>query len=62
MVVARGAPQADTILEFCRSRVAAYKLPKAITFAAELPLTAYGKVDKKRLREPFWAGHERAIH
>jgi fatty-acyl-CoA synthase len=45
----------EEILEFCRSRLAAYKMPKLIRFvsAAEVPLTTTGKVHKARLPELF---------
>ena len=35
----------------CQRELAAYKVPKTIVFADDLPLTTYGKVDKKRLRQ-----------
>jgi len=40
----------EKILQFCRSNMAAYKIPKHIHFLDELPLTAVGKLDKKSLR------------
>ncbi|WP_051871700.1 AMP-binding protein [Streptomyces sclerotialus] len=36
--------------------------PTSVTFAGTLPLTPAGKVDKKKLRAPFWTGRERQIH
>jgi len=39
----------------CRERLSAYKRPKAIRLVDSLPLTAYGKVDKKLLRTT-WPG------
>jgi long-chain acyl-CoA synthetase len=39
------------ITAFCRANMSAYKVPKVIEFVAALPLTAVGKIDKKRLRE-----------
>lgn len=39
------------IIDFCREKMAAYKVPKAIHFIDEIPLTAIGKIDKKVLRE-----------
>ncbi|RSN27537.1 fatty acid--CoA ligase [Amycolatopsis sp. WAC 01416] len=36
-------------------------VPSDVDFADTLPLTAIGKVDKRALREPFWAGHRRHI-
>jgi fatty-acyl-CoA synthase/long-chain acyl-CoA synthetase len=38
------------LIEFCRSRLAKYKVPKALTRIEELPTTPYGKIDKKALR------------
>ncbi len=35
--------------------------PKRIDFADALPLTAVGKVDKKALRQPFWASSDRQV-
>lgn len=40
----------DEIIEFCRSNLAKYKIPKHIHFLEKIPLTPVGKVDKKRLR------------
>lgn len=39
-----------TLAEWCRQRLANYKLPKRIVIAAELPLLPIGKVDKVELR------------
>jgi fatty-acyl-CoA synthase/long-chain acyl-CoA synthetase len=44
------APESDAVLAHCRARLSRYKVPKRIEFVASLPLTAYGKVDKKSLR------------
>jgi fatty-acyl-CoA synthase len=43
----------DHLSDRCRSGLAAYKRPKSIRRVAELPLTPYGKVDKKLLRTQF---------
>ena len=53
---------ADEIIGFCRGRIAAYKIPKSVDFSTEqLPKTGPGKIAKRRLRDPFWAGRERKI-
>ncbi len=48
------APGAETraqqIIDHCRDELSAYKRPKAVHFVDSLPLTAYGKLDKKALR------------
>ncbi|WP_410657274.1 AMP-binding protein [Amycolatopsis sp. lyj-112] len=36
-------------------------VPSDVDFTDALPLTAIGKVDKRALRAPFWAGHDRHI-
>jgi acyl-CoA synthetase (AMP-forming)/AMP-acid ligase II len=42
---------ADQVKEFCRSRIADYKLPDQVVFRDSLPLSGLGKVQKSRLRE-----------
>jgi acyl-CoA synthetase (AMP-forming)/AMP-acid ligase II len=49
------------IIAFCRERLAHYQCPVSVDFADELPRGASGKVLKRTLREPYWAGRERAI-
>jgi acyl-CoA synthetase (AMP-forming)/AMP-acid ligase II len=53
---------AADLIDHCRTRLAGYKCPKRIDFVAELPRTATGKLQKFKLRQPFWAGHERQVH
>ena len=43
----------DSLREFARQRLAAYKLPKAVEVVDALPVTGSGKVDKPRLRSRF---------
>jgi fatty-acyl-CoA synthase/long-chain acyl-CoA synthetase len=47
---------ADELLAFGRKHLASYKVPRSISFAAELPRTGSGKILKRQLREPFWQG------
>jgi long-chain acyl-CoA synthetase len=54
------AVRAD-ILSFLEGRIARYKLPKSIDFMDALPRDPNGKLYKRRLRDPYWVGHERAI-
>ncbi len=49
------------ILEFCKGRLGGYKRPRSIDFIGELPRNPSGKVLKKDLREPYWAGHDRRV-
>jgi len=41
---------AEEIVAACRERLAGYKKPRIVEFAAELPKNAYGKVERRRLR------------
>ena len=41
--------------------LAGYKCPKRVEFVDVLPRTATGKVQKFRLREPFWADRDRQV-
>jgi long-chain acyl-CoA synthetase len=51
----------EAILSFCRERVAGYKCPRSIDFVEELPRDPNGKLYKRRLRDPYWEGRDRAI-
>jgi acyl-CoA synthetase (AMP-forming)/AMP-acid ligase II len=42
---------ASELIGFCRTRIAAYKAPRAIEFLPELPKTGSGKISKQALRE-----------
>jgi acyl-CoA synthetase (AMP-forming)/AMP-acid ligase II len=49
------------IVEFCRGRLAGYKRPQSVEFVAVLPRNPSGKVLKRELREPYWAGRTRRV-
>ena len=56
-----GLGEAD-IVDACRSRLGSYKKPgRVILREAALPKTVVGKVDRKAIREPYWAGHEKRV-
>jgi len=46
----------DQIVAFAREQLASYKVPRSIDFATELPRTGSGKLLKRQLRAPYWAG------
>ena len=52
---------ADELIEFVKARLGSYKAPKSIKFVADLPLSPVGKVLRRRVKEPYWAGRERRI-
>jgi long-chain acyl-CoA synthetase len=49
------------LLTFLAGRVARFKLPRTIDYATQLPRDPNGKLYKRRLRDPYWAGRKRAI-
>ncbi|MFJ3050373.1 long-chain-fatty-acid--CoA ligase [Pseudomonas nitroreducens] len=52
----------DELRGYCREYIASYKCPKSMEFRETLPLTGAGKILKRELREPFWAGKSRAVN
>jgi long-chain acyl-CoA synthetase len=51
-----------SILDFTRTRIAGYKMPKSIDFVDALPRNASGKILKRELRKPYWEGRERQVN
>ena len=47
------------IIEFCREQLAHFKCPTSVEFRVELARTATGKLQKFKLREPYWEGERR---
>jgi fatty-acyl-CoA synthase/long-chain acyl-CoA synthetase len=62
VVVQPGASlTADDVMAFAREHLAAYKVPRSVSWIDELPKTGSGKVLKRELRAPFWAGRDQKI-
>ncbi|MFK8023693.1 MAG: AMP-binding protein [Ilumatobacter sp.] len=51
-----------SLIAYTKERLAGYKCPKKVEFRDELARTATGKLQKFKLREPFWAGVEKQIN
>jgi acyl-CoA synthetase (AMP-forming)/AMP-acid ligase II len=49
------------LIAHAHAHLAGYKAPKAVRFVESIPLSPVGKPLRRALREPFWAGRERAI-
>jgi long-chain acyl-CoA synthetase len=49
------------LLAFAGDRLARFKLPRTIDYVPELPRDPNGKLYKRRLRDPYWAGRDRSI-
>jgi acyl-CoA synthetase (AMP-forming)/AMP-acid ligase II len=46
----------EAITAFARDHLASYKVPRSVDFIGELPRTGSGKILKRQLRAPYWAG------
>ncbi len=51
----------DEVRDYVREHLASYKTPRVVEFSDSLPREDSGKIFKRRLREPYWEGRERAI-
>ena len=49
------------IIAYARERVAAFKAPKSVDVIPEMPRNPSGKILRRQLREPYWAGQERQV-
>jgi acyl-CoA synthetase (AMP-forming)/AMP-acid ligase II len=52
----------DELIAYTRTKLAGYKCPKRIEFRDALARTATGKLQKFKLREPYWEGLDRKVH
>jgi long-chain acyl-CoA synthetase len=52
---------ADQVQSYLRGRLAGFKVPKIVTFRSDMPREDTGKIFKRKLREPYWAGLTRRI-
>ena len=59
--VATGDSLTEEILGFCSDKLAKYKTPRSIDYIEEMPRDPNGKLYKRKLRDPYWEGHEKAI-
>jgi fatty-acyl-CoA synthase len=50
------------LIDHCRARLAHFKCPTTVELRESLPRTATGKLQKFRLREPYWAGRDRGVN
>jgi len=50
------------LIAWCKERLAGYKAPTSVEFRAELARTATGKLQKFKLRQPYWQDRDRQIN
>ncbi len=52
----------DSVIAWARERIAGFKIPKSVDIIAALPRNASGKILRKDLRAPYWAGRDRQVN
>ena len=52
----------EALIAYVKTKLAGYKCPKRIEFRSELARTATGKLQKFKLRAPYWEGLERQVN
>jgi acyl-CoA synthetase (AMP-forming)/AMP-acid ligase II len=63
VVLAPGAEASeDDLIEHCRGGLAHFKCPTTVEFRDELARTATGKLQKYKLRAPYWEGRDRQVN
>ncbi len=56
-----GAPDEAAVQRYLKERLASFKVPQVVAFHESLPREDTGKIFKRKLREPYWAGKTRRI-
>jgi acyl-CoA synthetase (AMP-forming)/AMP-acid ligase II len=64
IVVLREGQEAteEEIMQFCKERMAHFKVPKSVDFVSALPRTGSAKIAKVALREEYWKGMAKRVH
>ncbi|MFG3145103.1 AMP-binding protein [Streptomyces sp. NPDC048243] len=52
----------DELIQYCKERLAGFKAPTSVEFRDRLARTATGKLQKYKLRRPYWEGHDRGVN
>lgn len=64
VVVRRPGSDLDeaTVIAYAKGRIAGFKCPKSVDFIDALPRNPSGKILRRELRAPYWAGKERMVN
>jgi fatty-acyl-CoA synthase len=63
VVLAEGEQATETeLIAWCKDKAAGYKAPTSVEFRDELARTATGKLQKFKLRKPYWEGYDRQVN
>ncbi|HUR77607.1 MAG TPA: hypothetical protein VMZ22_06655 [Acidimicrobiales bacterium] len=64
LVVLRAGGTVDEagLIEHCRAKMSHFKCPTSVELRTELARTATGKLQKFKLRQPYWEGREKLVN
>jgi long-chain acyl-CoA synthetase len=51
----------EVLIQFAREKLPVFKAPRTIDFIDALPRLPSGKIQRRKVREPYWAGRDRQI-
>ena len=58
LAIPQGEPaDADEVLNWCRDQLSHYKCPRSLEWVEDLGRNTMGKINKRKLRAPYWEGH-----
>ncbi len=52
----------EELIAWTRGRLAGFKRPRSVDFVESIPRNPSGKILKRELRQPYWAGRERRVN
>ena len=52
----------SALISHCKHKLGGVKAPKSVEFCDEIPKTAAGKIDRKKMRAPYWENAARQVH
>ena len=59
--VAASDELSEELLAYAREHLAHYKCPRSIDYQNDLPRLPTGKIQRRKVREPYWEGRDRSI-
>ena len=63
VVLRPGSTLSDAaLISHCKQKLGGVKAPKSVEFCEEIPKTAAGKIDRKKMRAPYWEHGDRQVH
>ncbi|MCH1512281.1 MAG: AMP-binding protein [Acidimicrobiales bacterium] len=62
LVVVNGQITEQDLMDYCREKLAHYKCPTSIELRDELARTATGKLQKYKLRAPYWKNQDKQVN